>query len=255
MFKKNVIKKTFIACLILTQTYNVFAQMPPSMMSGGMMPQGAMPRQQNSISSMNQMLMQQNKQKEELTNEILEKIKQTEPLTIGEAFDLEGKITRYRLEEILKKEKGETQNKLIKEKMEALENLLKSPSNNLPMITSIRGLENDLTAFLNYQGQIYTVKKNENIINWKVISIHKDYVVLKDLKKSTQHKIYFGQQNSILQLNSKNLLTNETYIKLIEEIEQIAKENNQQMQLSNTNNLNDTVISELEVPDIIETKK
>ena len=123
------------------------------------------------------------------------------------------------------------------------------------MITSIRGLENDLTAFLNYQGQIYTVKKNENIINWKVISIHKDYVVLKDLKKSTQHKIYFGQQNSILQLNSKNLLTNETYIKLIEEIEQIAKENNQQMQLSNTNNLNDTVISELEVPDIIETKK
>lgn len=255
MFKKNVIKKTFIACLILTQTYNVFAQMPPSMMSGGMMPQGAMPRQQNSISSMNQMLMQQNKQKEELTNEILEKIKQTEPLTIGEAFDLEGKITRYRLEEILKKEKGETQNKLIKEKMEALENLLKSPSNNLPMITSIRGLENDLTAFLNYQGQIYTVKKNENIINWKVISIHKDYVVLKDLKKSTQHKIYFGQQNSILQLNSKNLLTNETYIKLIEEIEQIAKENNQQMQLSNTNNLSDTVISELEVPDIIETKK
>ena len=255
MFKKNVIKKTFIACLILTQTYNVFAQMPPSMMSGGMMPQGAMSRQQNSISSMNQMLMQQNKQKEELTNEILEKIKQTEPLTIGEAFDLEGKITRYRLEEVLKKEKGETQNKLIKEKMEALENLLKSPSNNLPMVTSIRGLENDLTAFLNYQGQIYTVKKNENIVNWKVISIHKDYVVLKDLKKSTQHKIYFGQQNSILQLNSKNLLTNETYIKLIEEIEQIAKENNQQMQLSNTNNLSDTVISELEVPDIIETKK
>lgn len=255
MFKKNVIKKTFIACLILTQTYNVFAQMPPSMISGGMMPQGAMPRQQNSISSINQMLMQQNKQKEELTNEILEKIKQTEPLTIGEALDLEGKITRYRLEEVLKKEKGETQNQLIKEKMEALENLLKSPSNNLPMVTSIRGLENDLTAFLNYQGQIYTVKKNENIVNWKVISIHKDYVVLKDLKKSTQHKIYFGQQNSILQLNSKNLLTNETYIKLIEEIEQIAKENNQQMQLSNTNNLSDTVISELEVPDIIETKK
>lgn len=252
MFKKNVIKKTFIACLILTQTYNVFAQMPPSMMSGA---QGAMPLQQNSISSMNQMLMQQNKQKEELTNEILEKIKQTEPLTIGEALDLEGKITRYRLEEVLKKEKGETQNQLIKEKMEALENLLKSPSNNLPMVTSIRGLENDLTAFLNYQGQIYTVKKNENIVNWKVISIHKDYVVLKDLKKSTQHKIYFGQQNSILQLNSKNLLTNETYIKLIEEIEQIAKENNQQMQLSNTNNLSDTVISELEVPDIIETKK
>lgn len=255
MFKKNVIKKTFIACLILTQTYNVFAQIPPSMMSGGMMPQGTMPQQQNSISSMNQMLIQQNKQKEELTNEILEKIKQTEPLTIGEALDLEGKITRYRLEEVLKKEKGETQNQLIKEKMEALENLLKSPSNNLPMVTSIRGLENDLTAFLNYQGQIYTVKKNENIVNWKVISIHKDYVVLKDLKKSTQHKIYFGQQNSILQLNSKNLLTNETYIKLIEEIEQIAKENNQQMQLSNTNNLSDTIISELEVPDIIETKK
>lgn len=255
MFKKNVIKKTFIVCLILTQTYNVFAQMPSSMMSGGMMPQGAMPRQQNSISSMNQMLMQQNQQKEELTNEILEKIRQTEPLTIGEALDLEGKITRYRLEEVLKKEKGETQNKLIKEKMEALENLLKNPSNNLPMVTSIRGLENDLTAFLNYQGQIYTVKKNENIVNWKVISIHKDYVVLKDLKKSTQHKIYFGQQNSILQLNSKNLLTNETYIKLIEEIEQIAKENNQQMQLSNTNNLSDTVISELKVPDIIETKK
>lgn len=171
------------------------------------------------------------------------------PMTLGEALDLESKITRAKLQNALNKENGkdkelELQRKIdmVKQASEQLNS--KSTISLPPELESIRGINGNLRAWLRMDGRRFVVKEGDFVNNWVVTKITDNNVQLKQGKKTVE--ITFSQALS------NNNFTLQGPIKI--PLEELLKDNSSSnyppmIQAMPTTNTNEPLI---EVPKITE---
>ena len=108
-------------------------------------------------------------------------------MTLGESLDLDSQISRAELQKKLDEANGRNKQSDTKPDNGAAQAsnqfMLNSVSDAAPELESIRGVGNNLRAWLNMGGRRYIVREGDVRDGWKVVQITSDVVKLKRGKK------------------------------------------------------------------------